>query len=218
MNHELMNRILTSLILVPILVYCSYYSGLYLISFLSFIYFLSFYEIIKNTKNLLFNFSSNIILIFSFFSFYYLRGDTNYSLIILYWVLITTFLSDIGGYVFGKIFKGKKLTKISPNKTYSGSIGSVIFSFISLPSLNLFQYFFFNELLINFNQLKYFLLTLTISIICQLGDLYVSFWKRKIKIKNISNFLPGHGGILDRIDGLIFVLIFNFILKTIGLI
>ena len=218
MNYELVNRILTSLILMPILVYCSYYSGLYLIAFLSFIYFLSFYEIIKNTKNLLFNFASNIILIFSFFSFYYLRGDTNYSLIILYWVLITTFLSDIGGYVFGKTFKGKKLTKISPNKTYSGSIGSVIFSFISLRSLNLFQYFFFNELLINFNQLKYFLLTLTISIICQLGDLYVSFWKRKIKIKNISNFLPGHGGILDRIDGLIFVLIFNFILKTIGLI
>jgi len=218
MNYELINRILTSLILLPILVYCTYYSGFYLIVFLSFIYFLSFYEIIKNTKNLLFNFSSNIILIFAFLSFYYLRGDTNDSLIILYWILISNFLSDIGGYVFGKIFKGKKLSKISPNKTYSGSIGSVFFSFISLPSLNFFQYIFFNDLLVNFYQQKYFFLTLLISIICQLGDFYVSFWKRKIKIKNISNILPGHGGILDRIDGLIFVLILSFILKKVGLI
>ena len=218
MNSELINRILTSVILLPVLVYCSYYSGFHLIVFLGFMYFFSSYEIIKNTKNLLFNLFANIILIFAFFSFYYLRGDTNYSLIILYWILISTFLSDIGGYVFGKIFKGKKLTKISPNKTYSGSIGSVVFSFISLPFLNLFQFFFLKTLLINFYQLKYFLLTLSISIICQLGDLHVSFWKRKIKIKNTSNILPGHGGVLDRIDGLLFVLIFNFILKKIGLI
>ena len=216
MNYELTNRILTSLVLLPILVYCSYYSGFYLITFLGFVYFFCFCEIIKNTKNLLFNFFSNVILIVAFFSFYYLRGDTNDSLIILYWILISTFLSDTGGYVCGKIFNGKKLTKISPNKTYSGSIGSIIFSIISLPSLNLFQYFFLNELLINFYQPKYFLLTALISIICQLGDLYVSFWKRKINIKNIGNILPGHGGVLDRIDGLIFVLIFNFILKKIG--
>jgi len=218
MSYELINRILTSLVLLPILFFCIFYSGFYLIVFLSFVYFLSFYEIIKNTKNLFFNFSSNVILIFAFFSLYDLRGDTNYSLIILYWVLISTFLSDIGGYVFGKTFKGKKLTKISPNKTYSGSVGSIIFSCISLPSLNFFQHFIFNELLINFLQLKYFLVTLSISITCQLGDLYVSFWKRKIKIKNISNIFPGHGGVLDRIDGLIFVLIFCFILKKIGLI
>ena len=218
MSYELINRILTSLVLLPILFFCIFYSGFYLIVFLSFVYFLSFYEIIKNTKNLFFIFSSNVILISAFFFLYDLRGDTNYSLIILYWILISTFLSDIGGYVLGKTFKGKKLTKISPNKTYSGSVGSIIFSCISLPSLNFFQHFLFNELLINFLQLKYLLVTLSISIICQLGDLYVSFWKRKIKIKNISNIFPGHGGVLDRIDGLIFVLIFCFILKKIGLI
>jgi len=218
MNHELINRILTSLVLLPVLVYCSYYSGFYLVTFLSVVYLISFYEIIKNTKNLLFNFSSNIILIFAFFSFYHLRGNTNYSLIILYWILVSTFLSDIGGYVFGKTFKGKKLTKISPKKTYSGSIGSLIFTIISLPFLTLFQYYYFDELVINFYQPKYFLLTMLISIICQLGDLYVSFWKRKLKINNISNILPGHGGVLDRIDGLIFVLIFNFMLKKIGII
>jgi phosphatidate cytidylyltransferase len=127
-------------------------------------------------------------------------------------------LSDIGGYTFGRIFKGKKLSKISPNKTYSGSLGSLFFSIITLPIFNLFQLSFLNENLINFYQLKYLILTISISVICQLGDLYVSFWKRKIDIKNISNLLPGHGGVLDRIDGLIFVLIFSFALKKIGLI
>jgi phosphatidate cytidylyltransferase len=136
----------------------------------------------------------------------------------MYWILVATFLSDIGGYVFGRILKGKKLTKISPNKTYSGSIGSVIFAIGSIPLLNMLQKMFFNENLINFYQLKYLLLTILISIICQLGDLYVSFWKRKINIKNISNILPGHGGVLDRIDGLIFVLIFSFAINKIGLI
>ena len=186
--------------------------------FLGFVYFLSFYEIIKNTKNLFFNIVSNIILITALYSFYNLRGDTNFSLIITYWVLLATFLSDIGGYIFGRIFKGKKLTKISPNKTYSGSVGSIVLSLTSLIPLNLTQHFFLNENLINFYQLKYLFLTILISIVCQFGDLYVSYWKRKINIKNISNILPGHGGVLDRIDGLIFVLIFSLAIKKIGLI
>ena len=218
MEYELIKRIFTSLVILPILIYSSYYSGLYFIIFLGFIYFLSFYEIIKNTKNLLFNIVSNVILIFALYSFYNLRGDTNLSLITTYWVLLATFLSDIGGFVFGRIFKGKKLTKISPNKTYAGSIGSIISSLASLILLNAGQHFFLNDNLINFYQLKYLFLTILISIVCQFGDLYVSFCKRKINIKNISNILPGHGGVLDRIDGLIFVLIFSFLIKKIGLI
>jgi len=218
MDYELIKRIFTSLVILPILIYSSYYSGLYFIIFLGFIYSLSFYEIIKNTKNLLFNIVSNTILIFALYSFYNLRGDTSFSLITTYWVLLATFLSDIGGFVFGRIFKGKKLTKISPNKTYSGSIGSIILSLVSLILLNVGQHFFLNDNLINFYQLKYLFLTILISIVCQFGDLYVSFCKRKINIKNISNILPGHGGVLDRIDGLIFVLIFSFLIKKIGLI
>ena len=218
MKIELLNRILTSVILLPIIFYATVYSGFYLVTLLMLFYVLSVYEIIKNSKNLFFNFIANFALIFSLYAFYFLRGDTNYSLITMYWVLISTFLSDIGGYVFGRTFKGKKLTKISPNKTYSGSIGSVIFSLVSLPFLNFVQTFLNNENLINFFQLKYFLLTVLISVVCQFGDLYVSFWKRKFKIKNMSNILPGHGGVLDRIDGLIFVLIFSFIIKKIGLI
>ena len=217
-KNEFIKRVFTSLLLLPVLFYVTLFSGFYLIIFLIIIYSLSSYEIVKNTKNLLFIFLSNILLIFACFSFYYLRGDTNYTLIILTWILTSTFLSDIGGYAFGKTFKGKKLTKISPNKTYSGLLGSLTFCCISLPLLNLLQYFFLNKLLINFLDFNYFYLTILLSIVCQLGDLYVSFWKRKIKIKNISNILPGHGGILDRIDGLIFVLVFSLMLKKIGLI
>ena len=95
---------------------------------------------------------------------------------------------------------------------------SFISSIISLPIIGSLQQFLFNENFINFYQLKYFIFTVLISLVCQLGDIYVSYWKRKIKIKNISNVLPGHGGVLDRIDGLIFVLIFSFVLKKLGLI
>jgi len=218
MNNEHTSRILTSLTLLPVLILCCYYSGFYLIFFLSIIYFFSSFEIIKNTKNILFNLFANIILILALFSFYYLRGDTNYSLIIIYWILFSTFLSDIGGYIFGKIFKGKKLTTISPNKTYSGSIGSIFLSLISIPFIHLVQHFLFKENLINFLNIKFLCLTILISVVCQLGDLFVSLCKRKKKIKNTSNLLPGHGGVLDRIDGLIFVLIFSFILEKINLI
>ena len=218
MNKELTYRILTSIIVLPILIISIFKSGVVLLILLFFVYLFSFYEVIKNTKNLLFILLSNIILITAFYSLYYLRGNTDYTLVVLLWILFATFLSDTGGYVFGKVFKGKKLTKISPNKTYSGSIGSIFLSVLSLPVINLFQYIFLSSLLVDFYEIKYFFLTIFISLICQLGDLYVSYLKRKIEIKNISNILPGHGGILDRIDGLFFVLIIAFFLNQIGLI
>ena len=218
MVNEFIKRILTSAALLPILIYITIYSGIYLLILLTIFYMLSLYEITKNTKNILFILFASIFLFFSFYSFYFLRGDSDYSLTILFWILMSTFLSDVGGYIFGKTFKGKKLTKISPNKTYAGAFGSFILSMSSLFFMNLLQLAFLNKLLINFTTTKFIILTILISAVCQLGDLFVSFLKRKIKIKNISNFLPGHGGILDRIDGLIFVLIFSFTLNQLKLI
>jgi phosphatidate cytidylyltransferase len=218
MKNELLRRVLSSIILLPILFYATFYSGVYLITLLTFFYFLCAYEVIKNTNNIFFIIYANILLILSFYSFYFLRNDTEFFLIILFWILASTFLSDIGGYIFGKIFKGKKLTKISPNKTYSGAYGSIILSCASLPLINTLQIYFFSKLIVNFFELKFLIVTVLISLVCQLGDLYVSFLKRKINIKHISNILPGHGGILDRIDGLIFVLIFCFLLRTIKVI
>tara|TARA_Y100000389_G_C17041321_1_gene308286 strand:- start:68 stop:466 length:399 start_codon:yes stop_codon:yes gene_type:complete len=105
--------------------------------------------------------------------------------------------SDIGGLIFGKTFKGKKLTKISPNKTISGSIGSFLLSLLLIP----FFYFWLSD---NSNSLIYLIiLGIAVSFFCQLGDLFISFLKRKANVKDTGDLLPGHGGILDRIDGII---------------
>ena len=215
---EFLKRFLTSIVLLPIFFYFIYLSNLHLISLLFFFYILSAFEIYKNSKSIKLNIFGNVVLVLAFFSLFFLRGESNYTLVILFWILISTFLSDIGGYVFGKTFKGKKLTKISPKKTYSGAVGSLFLSVISLPLVNFLQKFFLDEILINTINYKYFTLTLLISIICQIGDIFVSSIKRKINIKDTSNLLPGHGGIIDRIDGLIFVLIFSSVLKTYGII
>ena len=213
MKSELLKRIITSIIIFPILLLVLINSKLYLIIFLSLFYLLSFYEIYKNSNSLKFTIISNIILFIAFYSFYYLRGDSNKELIFLCWALFTTILSDIGGYIFGKTFGGKKLTKISPNKTYSGALGSLVLSLLSLPILIFIQKNFLNEILINFLQLNFYILTLIASLIAQIGDIIVSYWKRRFNIKDTGNIFPGHGGVLDRIDGLIFVLIFLLILK-----
>ena len=213
MKSELLKRIITSIVIFPILLLVLINSKFYLIIFLSVFYLLSFYEVYKNSNSLKFTIISNILLLIAFYSFYYLRGDTNKELIFLCWALFTTFLSDMGGYIFGKIFGGKKLTKISPNKTYSGAFGSLVLSLLSLPILLLFQKNFLNEILINFLQLNFYFFTLLISLIAQMGDIIVSYWKRRFNIKDTGKIFPGHGGVLDRIDGLIFVLIFLLILK-----
>jgi phosphatidate cytidylyltransferase len=121
----------------------------------------------------------------------------NLKIYLLYSILVSI-MSDTGGLIFGKIFKGKKLTKISPNKTISGSIGSFIFSILLIP-------FFYNSQ-IDQNLLNMFLITIIISLTSQLGDLFISLIKRKAKVKDTSDLLPGHGGVLDRIDGLIFTI------------
>lgn len=123
--------------------------------------------------------------------------------LLIYILLLACVASDLGGYVFGKIFKGPKLTKISPNKTYTGALGSIIFSICIVAISSIYFFNFFNSKLI--------FVSLVTSIFCQLGDLLFSFLKRKAKLKDTGNFLPGHGGILDRIDGIILGLPIGFI-------
>lgn len=109
-------------------------------------------------------------------------------------ILFGCIASDIGGFIFGKLFKGPKLTKISPNKTYSGAIGSIVLTLITL----LFSFYYFLKI----SNLDTIILALVVSIFCQLGDLLFSLLKRKAKIKDTGNILPGHGGVLDRLDGI----------------
>ena len=145
-------------------------------------------------------------MILSFYSAYVIRTDTNSSLEYFITILLICISTDIGGYIFGKLFKGPKLTKISPKKTYSGVIGGYLLSIISL---NLFfnssYYLYPQEMTLNI-----FLLILLISTVSQLGDISISYFKRLSKIKDTGKIIPGHGGILDRIDGMIFVFPFCY--------
>lgn len=157
----------------------------------------------KRLKQLLSNLIFTIY-IFSFCSYFFSISFFLHLKLILFLILITCVASDIGGFIFGKIFKGPKLTKISPNKTISGAIGSLLFS-SSVISLS---FYLITE---SFN-IYMLIIGCLISISCQIGDLFFSFLKRKSSIKDSGNFLPGHGGVLDRVDGLLLGIPIGFLI------
>ena len=218
MNSNIKKRILTSILLISLLIGMFYYTYIMIVSLIiiAIISWIEFYTLISKILK------KNIIrdrffrLIYKTLSLFYLSGLIyliyvieseyfNLKIYLLYSVLVAI-MSDIGGLVCGKIFKGKKLTKISPNKTISGSIGSFIFSILLIP--------FFYKSQIDQILPNMLLITIIISLTSQLGDLFISFLKRKAKVKDTSDLLPGHGGVLDRIDGIIFAIplgIFLFI-------
>jgi phosphatidate cytidylyltransferase len=157
-------------------------------------------------KKFIKSFLGILFLILSFYSAYQLRDQSGFNFFI-FLVLICVF-TDLGGFFFGKLFKGPKLTKISPKKTYSGVVGSFV-----LPLL--FGLTYYNYTSLNYSELikiNFILLILIISFTSQLGDLIISYFKRIAKVKDTGKFLPGHGGILDRIDGLIFVIPFIYLI------
>ena len=210
MNSNIKKRILTSILLISLLIGMFNYSYIMIISLIiiAIISWIEFYALIskiikKNIlKDRLFRFFYKTLSLFYLSGLVYLifAIESEYSslkIYLLYSVLVAI-LSDIGGLVFGRIFKGKKLTKISPNKTISGSIGSFIFSILLIP--------FFFKGQIEHNILNMLVITIFISLTSQLGDLFISFLKRKAQVKDTSDLLPGHGGVLDRIDGIIFAI------------
>ena len=218
MNLNTKKRILTSILLISLLIGMFYYSYIMIVSLIviAMISWIEFYALISkilkkdNLKDRFFRFIYKTLSLFYLSVLVYLifaieSEYSNLKIYLLYSILVAI-QSDIGGLVCGKIFKGKKLTKISPNKTISGSIGSFIFSTLLIP--------FFYKTHIDQNLLNILLITIVISLSSQLGDLFISFLKRKAKVKDTSDLLPGHGGVLDRIDGIIFAIplgIFLFI-------
>ena len=210
MVDELKKRILSSILLVPILFFFILKGSIYFNFLLFIIVLITIYEWHFLSFKKIYYLPGLIFIFFSFYSFYFLRNEGNFAFFIL--ILLTCIFTDIGGYTFGKIFKGPKLTKISPNKTYSGVIGgfllSTIFSILYIKNIHVFNLYFNNRDL----DLQLLIIILFISLISQIGDLVISFFKRKSKIKNTGKIIPGHGGLLDRIDGMIFVFPFMFIL------
>jgi|TARA_B100000780_G_scaffold275195_1_gene241405 phosphatidate cytidylyltransferase len=220
MNIELKKRLITSIFLFLLLYLMFSYTYILVISLIviGIVSWVEFYALISKIlikesfkeKLLRFIYKAISLLYLSVLIFFIISAkstNTQFEIVIVYSILVSV-VSDIGGLVIGKIFKGKKLTKISPKKTISGSFGSFIFSLSLIP--------FFSQYLFDYNFLSLFLFTLIISLFSQLGDLFISFLKRLAKVKDTSDLLPGHGGVLDRIDGIIFAipisyLIFSFL-------
>ncbi len=202
MIKEFEKRLLSSIILIPIAIFFIIQGSVFFIFFLSILFLATSYEWFKMTKkNNLLRFLGVIFLLFSFFTAFEIREiDNNFKFFLF--VITVCIFTDIGGYIFGKIFKGPKLTSISPNKTYAGVFGSFMLSLIA--GLIYLDYFGKKEI-VDTKHLILLLIILFISLISQIGDLIISFFKRKAKLKDSGKILPGHGGFLDRIDGLIFV-------------
>ena len=200
---NLYKRILTSIPLLILLI-CTIYNNLFLVFSLYIISTILIYEfsnilikIFKGNKKNLFIFLNLFILYVCLFTsqvYFFLSGEFENKQNVFLFILSICIFTDIGGYIFGKIFKGKKLPSISPNKTYAGMIGSFICSLIICMLFIIYLNFSVNLIIF----------TLLISLVSQSGDLFVSYLKRKANIKDTGKFLPGHGGLLDRLDGIIF--------------
>ena len=225
MSQNLLQRLITSIILLSLLIFINFsHQYIFLLSILiiGLIVCLEANNLYSNllarsnSKKVFFtnrlNIKFIILNIVTFCYIFFIFCNLTYEIyksegpLFFLYVISICFFTDIGGYVFGKIIGGKKLSKISPNKTISGTVGSFIFSIIPLiVVLN------FNDLDLEFNLIN-IVFCFLISVISQLGDLFISFIKRKAKIKDTGKLLPGHGGVLDRLDGIIFAIPFSYFL------
>ena len=200
-SKNLKKRIYTSIGLLFLITTMFYVNSILVFSLLvlSVVSLLEFFNMIKKIgKNNLYSFTLIfifLIYIFSFSFLFFLFSNFLQLKIILFVLLTGCIASDIGGYIIGKKFGGPKLTRISPKKTISGSIGSLVFCSITIPTI----FYFFT------NHISFYLIVASLftSVFCQIGDLLFSFLKRKANLKDTGNFLPGHGGVLDRIDGIL---------------
>ena len=206
-KDELSKRVISSFILIPT-VFFVIIEGSFLFNFFIFICFIiSAYEWIQMSKSNIQKIFGLFFIIFSFFTIFKIRNDFNQDYFHILLIAIICISTDTGGYFFGKLLKGPKLTKLSPNKTYAGVLGSFLFSIIIT--------ILFFELTLKIHNFKYsvetFIFVLIVTLVSQIGDIIVSFFKRLSKIKDTGNIIPGHGGILDRIDGMIFAYPFYYL-------
>ena len=214
MSKELLKRILSSLVLIFILGIFIIQGGIIFNLFVLICFFLTVFEWHKMSKKNSYYILGIFFLIFSYFSIYYLVNQISDDYSYFLFILLICISTDLGGYVVGKIIKGPKLTKLSPKKTYAGMIGSFLFSII-------FSYFFLDSFIFDATihmSIEILIFVISISAISQIGDLIISYFKRISKIKDTGKLIPGHGGILDRIDGMIFAFPFSLIIISTNII
>ncbi len=213
MSNELIKRIISSLILFPLSLFFIIKGSILFILFILICFALISLEWHMMAKKKSYYIFGYLFLIYSFYSIYILRNqfDGEY----MYLLLVTSIcvFTDIGGYIFGKVFKGPKLTKFSPNKTYSGMIGAYALSILSSIFLFNYNFIFENNAETNFSSIFFIFIVSTIS---QIGDIIISYFKRLSNIKDTGKILPGHGGLLDRVDGMIFAFPFSFVILSIS--
>ena len=198
MINEILKRTLSSIILLLLTFFCIIKGSYLFIILLIAVFLISSLEWHNMSKQKSYYFIGFIYLFFSLFCVYKLRFVFTNDASLFLLITIICILTDIGGFIFGKAFKGPKLTKYSPNKTYSGLFGSFFLSFSIIP-INFF-FSFLNDI----NLITLMIFTLIVSAISQLGDIFISYFKRSSNIKDTGKIIPGHGGLLDRIDGMIF--------------
>jgi len=207
-----LKRVYSSIILTPLSLFIIIDGSIIFTIFVFLCAIIAIFEWLKMNSNIFLKISGLLFIIFSFYSVHQIRNindtDNLHYFLIIFSICVA---SDIGGFVIGNIFKGPKLTMISPKKTYSGMIGSFIFSILLIYILSNF--------ILNYKEnfdLNFYFFVILVSAISQLGDLTISFFKRKSNLKDTGNLIPGHGGILDRLDGMIFVFpiiyIYNYLI------
>jgi len=214
MKSEFSKRFFSSIILTPLVLFLIFLGSPMLDYFIFFCFIIAIYEWYKMMTNKIFFIIGSVYLMFSFFSILKIRNDIENGFFYVLIVLLICISTDVGGYLFGKILKGPKLIKISPNKTYAGSFGSYILSILVIKLIYSYEFFLLHN--VNF-EIKTIYFIIILSTTSQLGDITISYFKRMSKLKNTGNIIPGHGGLLDRIDGMIFAYPIAFILLNYNL-
>ena len=206
-KNELTKRIVSSLVLIPIVLFVIIEGSILFNSFIFICLIITAYEWLQMAKLNIQKIFGLLFIIISFYTIYKIRNNFNQDYFHILLIAIICVSTDTGGYIFGKLLRGPKLTKLSPNKTYSGVIGSFLLSII------ITILFFESTLKIHNFRFKEetFVFVLAVSLVSQIGDIIISYFKRLFKIKDTGNIIPGHGGILDRIDGMIFAYPFSYI-------
>ena len=215
MKKEFEKRIYSSIIIIPLSLFFLIKGSVFFTFFLSILFLATSYEwVILCKKKMINKILGTIFLLFSFYSAYQIRDVEGINSFIL--VILICVFTDIGGYIFGKFFKGPKLIKISPNKTYAGVFGGFL---LAVTAGLIYDNFYYSNIIIyleifdNYSiETKLLIFILIISLVSQIGDLIISYFKRLAKVKDTGKIIPGHGGILDRIDGLIFAIPVSYLI------